>query len=253
MMRGAGKAMAKKIIAVYGSSGSYKTTTAIALAHYISKTDPGANIILVGTDTTKPILPLIAPNEKKFKGSIGYCLSAVSFEQDILFKNMYIATDKIGVLGYNIRENANTYPIVSSDRIDDMYTVLRQSADYTIVDCTSDITSARLTSQAIIKADNTIELITADLNGVVFNSSQESVLQSEQYRYRSFIRLVSLDNRFSQDVNAVKAALGAISGEMPCCTKAAEAFNQGTLITNGVSDRTYNNVLKSIYKLIEED
>lgn len=86
MMRGAGKAMAKKIIAVYGSSGSYKTTTAIALAHYISKTDPGANIILVGTDTTKPILPLIAPNEKKFKGSIGYCLSAVSFEQDILFR-----------------------------------------------------------------------------------------------------------------------------------------------------------------------
>lgn len=78
--------MAKKIIAVYGSSGSYKTTTAIALAHYISKTDPKANIILVGTDTTKPILPLIAPNEKKFKGSIGYCLSAVSFEQDILFR-----------------------------------------------------------------------------------------------------------------------------------------------------------------------
>ena len=38
--------MAHKIIAVYGNSGSYKTTTALSLARYMAA--KGTNIILVG-------------------------------------------------------------------------------------------------------------------------------------------------------------------------------------------------------------
>jgi len=48
--------MAHKIIAVYGNSGSYKTTTALSLARYMAA--KGTNIILVGADTTKPLLPI---------------------------------------------------------------------------------------------------------------------------------------------------------------------------------------------------
>ena len=49
--------MAHKIIAVYGNSGSYKTTTALSLARYMAA--KGTNIILVGADTTKPLLPVL--------------------------------------------------------------------------------------------------------------------------------------------------------------------------------------------------
>lgn len=70
-----------KIFAIYGSSGAYKTTTALALANHISKTQPKANIIVVGTDVTKPIIPIVAPNNKEFTGSLGRCLSDVSFEE----------------------------------------------------------------------------------------------------------------------------------------------------------------------------
>ncbi len=245
--------MNKKIIAVYGNSGSYKTTFSLALAHFISKADPYADVIVVGADATKPLIPLVAPDNRKFKGSIGNVLSAVSFEEDDVHRNLMMVNNHVGVLGYNIRENANSFPIVSNDRIEDMYTMLRYNANYTIVDCTSDVIQHKLTSQAIIKADHTIELLTCDLNGVVFNSSQESVLQSEQYRYRNFIRLLSLDTRFKQDVAAVKAAVGTISGEIPYTTKAAEAFNQATLLSNGVSDRVYNQMLKSVYKIITKE
>ncbi len=77
-----------KIFAIYGSSGAYKTTTALALANHISKTQPKANIIVVGTDVTKPIIPIVAPNNKEFTGSLGRCLSDVSFEETDLRRNL---------------------------------------------------------------------------------------------------------------------------------------------------------------------
>ena len=78
--------MAHKIIAVYGNSGSYKTTTALALAKYMAS--KGTNIILVGADTTKPLIPIAAPLESKFSGSLGKALSALDFDRDMILKNI---------------------------------------------------------------------------------------------------------------------------------------------------------------------
>ncbi len=241
--------MSNKIIAMYGNSGSYKTATALALAHYIAS--KGNDVIVVGTDTTKPLLPIAAPFETKFGGSLGKALSSVDFDADTIRRNLYMATDHIGVLSYNIRENANSYAVVSPERIDILYMQLRQQLGaQIIVDCTSDVAQSKLTAKAIINADHTVELLTCDTNGLVFDGSQEPILQSEQYNYRSFIRLMSLSNAFKQDEAAVKNALGRISGTIPYCPKAAEYLNQGTLLTKGVDDRAYRAVIKSLAKIV---
>ncbi len=244
--------MAHKIIAVYGNSSSYKTTTALALAHYISAAKSGANVVLVSVDSTKPLLPIIAPNERKFSGSLGKALSVVDFNRDIILKNMYMA-GQIGVLAYNVRENANTYAIASQERIDDLYMQLRHLADYTIVDCTSDVAANRLTAKGIINADTTVELFTCDLNGLVFDGSQEPILQSEQYGYRDFIRMISIGDSFRQDEAAMQNALGRITGKIPYSKKAAEYFNQGVILSNGVDDRSYASAIKSLAKLLTKE
>lgn len=245
--------MAHKIIAVYGNSGSYKTTTAVSLARVMAAKDSKSNIIIVGADATKPLLPIIAPHESRFSGSIGKTLSVVDFDQDAVLKNLYMATDRIGVLSYNIRENSNSYAIASQNRIDDLYMQLRHLADYTIVDCTSDVSQNKLTAKAIINADHTIELLTCDINGLVFDGSQEPILQSEQYAFRDFIRLLALDERFKQDEAAMTNALGRISGRIPYCTKAAEYLNQGTLLTKGVDNHSYITPIKSVADLLMKE
>lgn len=242
-----------KMIAVYGNSGSYKTTTSICLARAIAAKDKSANIIIVGTDSTKPLLPVIAPFESKFTGSIGKTLSVVDFSEDAIFKNVYMATDRVGVLSYNIRENANTYALVSQNRIDDLYVQLRRLVNYIIVDCTADVSRDVLTAKAIINADQKIELLTCDLNGLVFDGSQEPILQSEQYSLRNCIRLLSLDSRFKQDEAAMTNALGRISGKIPYCSKAAEYLNQGVLLTKGVDDSAYNHTINSIAALMMKE
>ena len=103
--------MDNNIIAVYGSPGSYKTTTALSLARCIAS--KGSNVVIVGTSTIKPLLPIAVPFESKFGGSLGKALSAVDFDRDVILKNIFMATDKIGILSYNIRENSNSYAVVS--------------------------------------------------------------------------------------------------------------------------------------------
>ena len=116
--------MDNSIIAVYGSPGSYKTTTALSLARCIAS--KGSNVVIVGTSTIKPLLPIAVPFESKFSGSLGKALSAVDFDRDVILKNIFMATDKIGILSYNIRENSNSYAVVSPDRMDDLFIQLRQ-------------------------------------------------------------------------------------------------------------------------------
>ncbi len=241
------------MIAVYGNSGSYKTTTSISLARAISTKDKSANVIIVGADSTKPLLPIIAPFETQFKGSIGKTLSVVDFSEDAIFKNIFMATDRIGVLSYNIRENANTYALVSQNRIDDMYVQLRRLANYIIIDCTSDVSHDVLTAKAIINAEEKIELLTCDLNGLVFDGSQEPILQSEQYSLHNVIRLLSLDSRIKQDEAAMTNALGRISGKIPYSAKAAEYLNQGVLLSKGVDDSAYNRAINAIATLLMKE
>lgn len=242
-----------KMIAVYGNQGSYKTTTTISLARTIAEKDKSANIIIVGLDATKPLMPIIAPFESKFTGSIGKVLSVVDFNESVIYKNIYMATDRIGVLSYNVRENANTYALVSQDRIDDLYVQLRRLANYILIDCTSDVSKDVMTAKAIINAEQKIELLTCDLNGLVFDGSQEPILQSEQYGLRNAIRLLSLDSRFKQDEAAMTNALGRISGKIPYSAKAAEYLNQGTLLAKGTDDSNYNRPIKSIAELITKE
>lgn len=181
-------------------------------------------------------------------------LSSVDFDRDMILKNIYMATDHVGILSYNIRENANTYAVVSQERIDDLYMQLRQQSDTDIiVDCTSDISQSKLTAKAVITADVVIELLTCDTNGLVFDGSQEPILQSEQYTYRKFVRMMSLSSVFKQDEAAMKNAMGRISGTIPYCPKAAEYLNQGTLLTKGVDDRTYNTTIKSLAEIIMKE
>ena len=109
------------------------------------------------------------------------------------------------------------------------------------------------TIKALIKASHVIELLTCDTNGLVFDGSQESILQSEVYAYRDFVRLISIGNSFKQDEAAMTNALGRISGKIPYSTKVAEYFNQGTLLTKGTDDHAYNAVIKSLAEIVMKE
>lgn len=240
--------MEHKIISVYGNSGSYKTSTALNLAKTISEIYPSAGVAIVGLDMTKPLIPILFPNEKEKKMgsrlSLGKLLSLEYLDQEATLSQMK-THNNIGVLGYNAGENYNSYAFPVDGRIDDFYTQIRHLINYTIVDCTSNVATDKLTMKALINADEVIQLISCDTGGLTFLYSQEPILLSEQYGYGNYRRYLTVQGRFFEDTETMKSVVTKVRGVIPFSTAVAEKINQGRAFEK-TDDAKYIKVIKEI-------
>jgi len=231
-----------KIIAVFGNQGSFKTTTSVNLAKAISKKDSNAKIAIIGLDHMKPLVPLLFPDNKSYT-SLGKLLSSVKIDQDVIHSHMNVFGN-IGIIGYNSGENIHSYSFPTKERIDDFLMQMRHLVNYTIIDCTSEL-SYMLTANSLINADNVLYLISCDINGLVFHQSQESILFSEQYSYNNYLRCLTIGGRFVQDEVAMQNALVQVDGIIPYSAALSELWNQGKGLSP-LADTNYNNVINAI-------
>jgi len=231
-----------KIIAVYGNSGSYKTTTAVNLAKAISKEPGNAKIAVVSLDHTKPLIPLLFP-EAKADTSLGRLLSCECLDQNAIQKemNMY---GNIGFIGYNSAENIRCYTYPTGDRLDEFFSHMRHLVNYTIVDCGTDVFTT-FTSKALVAADEVLYMLTCDVNGLEFFQSQESILLNDHYGYNNYLRFLTITGRFIHDEEAMRNAIRDIETVIPFCEGIPLSWNQGKALSP-VTDGAYNEAMKSI-------
>ncbi len=103
-----------KLIAVWGSPGSGKTTFSVKLAEALYNRSRGKSaVIVVFTDIVTPTIPVIFPNfrsEDVF--SVGTILSKPDFFADDVVSNMVMTKDRmnLGYLGYKDSENHHSFP-----------------------------------------------------------------------------------------------------------------------------------------------
>ena len=241
---------AHKIIAVYGNSGSYKTSTSVSLAKAIMKKDKNANVVVVGLDASEPLIPILFPHNKDIN-SIGKLLSSEKLDQETIL-NSVIINDKISILGYNSGENKNSYAFPTESRTDDFLMQMRHLYNYTIIDCTSDVVANKLTAKTLINADNVIYLLSCDVKGLTFFNSQEPILLSEQYGYRHYWRYLTINGRFIPDIETMQNAIPQIRGVIPYSEKLPVQWNNGEGL-KPLSDSGYNNVVDEIAAAIMEE
>ena len=145
-----------KIIAVWGSPHSGKTTFATKLATAIYD-NYQATVIVLYTDLETPILPVIFPNEKAEDiGSVGIPLSKTEIDTDDVIKNLVTIKERqnFGFIGYREGDNKFTYPRFGKAKAEALYEALQSLADYIIVDCTSNLENNVLSAIGIEKAEN---------------------------------------------------------------------------------------------------
>ena len=166
-----------KIIAVWGSPHSGKTTFATKLATAIYD-NYQATVIVLYTDLETPTLPVIFPNEKSENlGSVGIPLSKTEIDTDDVIKNLVTIKERqnFGFLGFRAGENKFTYPRYGKAKAEELYRALGMLADYVIVDCTSNLENNVLSSVAVEQADQIIRLASPDLSAISFFLSQKGV------------------------------------------------------------------------------
>ena len=235
-----------KMIAVWGSPGSGKSSFAVKLACAIYE-QYSATVLLLLTDMITPSLPVLFPN-RKADGltSVGVPLSKTEVTQNELIKSIVTVKDKMnfGVLGYKDGENKYSYPAFDSIKAGELITVMQSLAHIVIIDCTSDMDE--ISKAAVQRADTVIRLAAPDLKSMAFYASQLPVYADPSYKTEHhIIGLNVTENDIFPPLEDAKAHFGGVSFTLPYCRELKQQMLDGELFKS-LSDKKYNGKLKNI-------
>ena len=169
-----------KIIAVWGSPSSGKSTFSIKLAKELASKKK--NVIIVFADNNCPVIPTLI--QKENSKSLGNILSAVNLTKSDILKNLY-TIDKVNnvtITGYKEYENVYTYPKYDELRVDEFLNTIRLMADYIIIDTSSYFVTDLLSTKSLILADKVIRLITPSLKSMSYFNSSLPMLDSGNFK-----------------------------------------------------------------------
>lgn len=237
-----------KIIAVWGSPNSGKTTFATKLATAIYASFE-STVITLFTDLETPVLPLLFPFDKtEDLGSVGVPLSKTEVEQGDIINNLVTVKDmqNFGFLGYKTGENRFSYPKFGKAKAEDLLNELCRLADYVIVDCTSNLSDNVIAQTAIEKADQIIRLSSPDLKSMSFYLSQLAVYGDSKYRLDEHIHGINTPNvDVFMPIEEAKAQFGEISFTVPFSSAVKEQMQQGKLHVR-TSDKRFETRMQDI-------
>ncbi len=182
----------RKTIAIWGSPGVGKTTTAIKLAwHY---QEMGLRTALVFADGLAPMLPCVAEaGEFIEQHSLGSIFAAKRILPSLVEANgcRLKGLEGLCLYGFQKGESAEGYPPVSERQAEELLEAFQVQFDVTVLDLTSEITRHPLTTCALRKADETVRLLGCSLKSLSFYKSQQVVLERAGIDPRHFYRVLS--------------------------------------------------------------
>ena len=237
-----------KIIAVWGSPHSGKTTFATKLATAIYSSFE-STVITLYTDLETPVIPVLFPFEKSEElGSVGYPLSKTEVEQGDIIRCLVTVKNmqNFGFLGYRAGENKYSYPKFGRAKAEDLLGGLCRLADYVIVDCTSDLDSNVLAQTSIERADQILRLSSPDLQSISFFLSQLPVYGDSKYRLDEHIQGINTPNAdVFMPIEEAKALLGEVSFTVPFSSCVKEQMQQGKLFER-TTDKRFEGRMRDI-------
>lgn len=236
-----------KIIAIWGSPESGKTTFATKLARCIYE-EYQSTVIVVYADNETPTLPVLFPNYKKDDlFSLGEPLSKTEMEQQDIIKQIVTVKGKqnFGFLGFTDGENKYTYPTFDETKVRSLFGILTSLADYIVVDCTSRLSNP-ISRVAIKEADEVIRLATPDLKSVSYYASQMQLYADPIFRLDAHIQGINVpDEDLYMPIEEAKSHLHDVSFTIPYSRLVKQQMLDGKLY-EAVNDKRFNEKFKAI-------
>lgn len=236
-----------RLIVVWGSPQSGKTTLAVKLALALYERYK-STVILLHTDMETPVLPVLFANRKADElYSAGVPLSQTEVTKDEVIRAMNTVKGKqnFTLLGFKDGENADTYPKFDEPRIGSLISILKELADFVLVDCVSGRGNL-LSDTALEKADQTLRLATPDLRCMSFYASQAPLYADPKYRFSEQAQGLALTQAdIYLPVEDVKQYLKEVSFTLPYCRELRQQMEDGTLL-HGVRDKKYRAKLQAL-------
>lgn len=221
-------------IASWGSSGSGKSTIALALAAQLAHRKH--DVLLLSTDTKNPALPFYLPNSKlDSRHSIGGLLELdhliEAHLKDKIHKHpksdhlfcMGLASGEISTISYHAPERRNVQQLMQL--ISD-YTPF----EYVIVDCDTNPIYDTLTLYALEHADHVLRTITPDVKGYEFQKAQLAWLgNSDTFHTHAHIRIANPIYDYAP-IAAATALFEGFDYKLPWAKEIADRMIAGELL-----------------------
>lgn len=213
------------VLAVMGSPGSGKTTTAAKLA--LALAGQKKNVILVLCDPFTPAIPALLPANAVHDTSLGSLLTAPALTQtDILNACVPVAEScYISLLGYRAGESLMQYPKITRDKAVELFVMLRYLADYIIIDCSSVFEADPASIVAIELADRVLKLGTANLKGISYYQTHNPMLADSRFCADSHKAAIGC-LKVGQDWEAVAAQYGGVDYILPYTAELEKQDNE---------------------------
>lgn len=238
-----------KMIAVCGSPESGKTTASLKIAQELYFEKKGA-VVFLSPDMRVPSLAYIFPHSKDSDlFSIGKALDKTDIYQEDVLKQLVPVKimRNFGFFGYKAGENRYSYPHPTEDKITALFRVLKEIADYVIIDCVSD-TDDLISRMAVNEADSVIQMITPDLKCVAYYASQAEMFENAEER--GFKVLCVRDRDVYLPKEEVTGHFKNVQFTLPYSRPLKQQVITGTL-SERLTDRKYREQIAAIAKKVQ--
>ena len=238
-----------KIIAVIGSPGSGKTTVALKLAQELYCATANGAVIYLNPSLKIPAMGLLFPNytpDSIF--SLGTMFDKTDiFEEDVLNHLITVkAMQNFGCLGYKTGENKYSYAVLTPDKVDALFNVLKNMAGYVFVDCT-DEENDLISKFALREANEIVMVISPDLKSMVYLASNEMEFGTKA---ESALRILNVtENDLYSPIDDVRGVAKNIGYVLPYSKKIRGQHLDG-LLYERAKDKKYRRELEKIIKKI---
>mgnify|MGYP002409851748 CR=1 FL=1 len=231
------------MIAVWGSPGSGTTLTAVKIARELCQKH---NVVLVLGDNEVPTVPLLVPQADSAK-SLGDLLVLPSMSQIDLFRHCIPVGKSLSLMGYLYGENEKTWPDYSVQRVRELIELLRNSADYVVIDCPHHLLSSILTAVVLEEADLVLRVVNADLKSLIFVKSQRPFLSESRFRWEDHVSIIN-NVLHTQDTHTYEETFGGKAYTLPHLPALQEQYDEYRLLepVTGREGKLYEPLIRAI-------
>lgn len=183
-----------KLLAVWGSPNSGKTTLACAIAVHLAFMKKEVAVVMC--DNTTPTISTVLPqvtNHVNATGtklkSIGKIVSAVEFSTNDIYQQFVMVPNykHLVLIGYAYGENGDSYATPVVYDVYDFYDKLSELVDYVIIDCTSDLLHNPLTTVGLEVAEAIVRTGGSTYKDLSFFTSQKPLFPGGKVAYDDHI------------------------------------------------------------------
>lgn len=238
-----------KLIAFYGSPGSGKTSIALksAMETYIQTKDEV--VAFLSPDMTVPSIALLFPNyapDEVVSLSEIFDNTAITNESllknAVTFKNM----KDFCALGFKAGESRFSFPTPTPEKINSLFSALSDVAGYIFVDCTNDETD-EISKKALAMADIAVRVITPDLKGMTWYSSNKNTDKIEGENLFNVVNVT--EKELYLPIEDVCTKLHSVTAVLPYSKPLKQQMLDGRMYDR-LNDRAYTKKLQNLVNKI---